>query len=169
MVQEPATSKPISRLSSPGIMYIYLKFIYIYIMYYFRNQPWLGSKCRLSTPCPCRRSCDWRRNERRRWQFCGNRAVRCWKISFTFELMYHIFTSRLPMIFQWTCSQLGSSFHSFHTSIILWSSSWQVEAAVAAASFDQLDTNKDGVITREENLLRSAATDEWWFWMAKCG
>lgn len=30
MVQEPATSKPISRLSSPGIMYIYLKFIYIY-------------------------------------------------------------------------------------------------------------------------------------------
>jgi hypothetical protein len=36
---------------------------------------------------------------------------------------------------------------------------WQVEAAVAAASFDQLDTNKDGVITREENL-RSAATDE---------
>ncbi|CAL1139743.1 unnamed protein product [Cladocopium goreaui] len=26
----------------------------------------------------------------------------------------------------------------------------KVEAAVAAASFDQLDTNKDGVITREE-------------------
>jgi hypothetical protein len=54
MVQEPATSKPTSRLSSPGIMYNYLKFIYIYIiyiMYYFRNQPWLGSKCRLLT-CP---------------------------------------------------------------------------------------------------------------------
>jgi hypothetical protein len=71
MVQEPATSKPTSRLSSPGIMYNYLKFIYIYNIYNVLLQEsalaWEQvSAVDLSTPCPCRRSCDWRRNERRR-------------------------------------------------------------------------------------------------------